>query len=189
MTTTSTKATIRSADHRLRTARHRAQRHRVAAAAIAIAGAALTVGLVNPAIANADVTRCSESATPGGILDVREFSVQQVGDGNALVTVEAVARMTQSGAQQFIDVPGEEAIFRLWGDDPSSDDQLAERRPDVVWASAQGLGLRGAFTVPWSTLDSEDPSYEADEWYAGIRLSDVRGPGEHTVETCRLTNG
>jgi hypothetical protein len=164
-------------------------RHRMGAVALAVGAGFAGLGLITPATANADVTRCNAAETPGGILDVREFSVQQIGDGNTLVTVEVMANMTQSSAREFIDHPGEEAIFRLWGDDPDSDDQLAEKRPDVVWASSQGLGLRGAFTVPWSTLDSEDSPIEADEWYAGIRLQDVRSGLEHKVETCRLTNG
>jgi hypothetical protein len=167
-------------------------RQRLAAAALLAGTVGLGVGLVAPAgIAYARVEHCTSEATPGGILDVREFSVHYPGnDNNRLFIVEVWAAMPQSDAQKFIDRPGDEAILRLWGDDSSSDDLLSEFRPERYFATPEGLGMRGATTVNESAWDEDtfpDPA-EADEWYTGIRLTDIRSGTEHKVETCRLNN-
>jgi hypothetical protein len=159
------------------------------AVAMAVA-VGLGAALLSPAgVANARVEHCTGESWPG-ILDVREFSLQYPGDDTRLFIVEVVAAMPQADAQLFVDRPGEEVIFRLWGDDPSYDDQLSEFRPDRYAATPEGLWMRGGTIVSASVADEDTPPDPAssDEWYVGIRLTDIRNGSEHKVETCRLNN-
>ena len=116
----------------------------------AIAAATLGVGLavVAPAgKAHAVSGYCTGEDGPEnlgpGIFDVREFSIEDTGNERYFVTVEAIAAMPQADAQKFIDRPGGEAIFRLWGDDQWDDDLIVEFRPDHYWVADTGLGMRG----------------------------------------------
>jgi hypothetical protein len=155
--------------------------------------AALGFAAIAPATAHAAAGRCDtedgpESLGPG-IFDVQEFSVQDTGRGSHLITVQVNAAMPQGDAQKFVDRPGDEAIFRLWGDDPESDDQLSEFRPDMYWANPAGLTMRGGAEVSNHELNEDafpDPSY-GDELYVGIRLTDIRNGDEHKVETCLMS--
>jgi hypothetical protein len=163
-------------------------RNGLAAAVLSTVALGMAIGSAAPAIAkNAGHFCDSEAAFGGGIMDVREFSRQDIDASFQLVTVEVMAAMPQSDAQLFVDRPGHEAIFRLWGDDEWDDDLLIEFRPEFYWAAAEGLGMRGGVRVSTVHLDGED-SPDADEWYTGIRLTDIRNGSEHKVETCRLTN-
>ena len=160
----------------------------LAAAALSAAAVGMAIGAAAPANAkNAGHFCDSEAAFGGGVLDVREFSRQDIDESFQFVTVEVMAAMPQSDAQLFVDRPGHEGIFRLWGDDEWDDDLLMEFRPEIYWAAPEGLGMRGGVRLSTIFLDSED-SPDADEWYTGIRLTDIRNGGEHKVETCRLTN-
>jgi len=161
---------------------------------------AATVGVGLAAVAPAGTAyawnaRCDTENGPEnlepGIFDVREFSFQDVGNGKHLVTVDVLAAMPQSDAQSFIDRPGDEAIFRLWGDDPDSDDLIEDWHPQTVWAAPEGLGLRGSTEV-WTVNLNEDSGYDpafGDEFYTGIRLNDIRNGNEHKVETCLMSHG
>jgi hypothetical protein len=173
---------------------------RLAAGALLASTIGLGAGALSPAvIAHAYTGSCVGPVDADNILQVREFSLQDAGNGNSLATVEAYAAMSESDAQAYIDRPGkEEASFRLWGDDAGSDQLLANFNPERYWASAAGLGMRGSAQRSNSELD-EDPGFEsegrgspnitpqADEFYASIRLPDFRTGSTHQVETCRLS--
>ena len=77
-----------------------------------------------------------------GIFDVREFSIEDTGNERHFVVVEAIAAMPQGDAQKFIDRPGGEAIFRLWGDDQCDDDLIVEFRPDHYWVATRSRHAR-----------------------------------------------
>lgn len=95
--------------------------------------------LAPPGIAHAYTGSCVGSVGASNILQVREFSLQDVGNGNSLATVEVYAAMSEADAQSFIDRPyKEEAAFRLWGDDAGSDTLLALFNPERYWASPAG---------------------------------------------------
>ncbi|ULE33270.1 hypothetical protein [Mycobacterium sp. IDR2000157661] len=174
--------------------------HRLAAGAVAASIIGLSAGALTPAgIAHAYTGSCVGPVGAGNILQVREFSLQDVGNGNSLAIVEAYAAMSESDARSYIDRPGnEEASFRLWGDDAESDQLLASFNPERYWASPAGLGMRGSAQRSNSELD-EDSGFspegrgstsitpQADEFYATIRLPDFRSGSTHQVETCRLT--
>jgi hypothetical protein len=171
-----------------------------AAAAAAIAGA-VGIGLVVVAPAGTahafpgHPKGCSGEDGPENlgpdIFDVLEFSLQptgnktNTGENIILATVDVMAAMPQSDAQWYVDRPGDEAIFRLWGDDPESDDQLAEWRPDHYGTSPQGLRMRGGTWVSEGHLNEDSFPEEGDEWYAGIRLTGRNG-SERKVETCMI---
>jgi hypothetical protein len=156
---------------------------------------AVSLGLVALAptgIAHAWNARCDTENGPENlgpsIFDVREFSFQDIGNGKHLVTVEVMAAMPQSDAQKFIDIPGDEATFRLWGDDPDSDDFIEDWHPQTVWAAPEGLGLRGSAEV-WTVNLNEDSGFDpaaGDELYTGIRL--IRNGNEHKAETCLMSH-
>jgi hypothetical protein len=166
-----------------------------------VAGAiGLGAATLSPAgIANAYTGSCVGPVGAGNILQVREFSLQDAGNGSSVATVEAYAAISESEAQSFINRPGkEEASFRVWGDDAGSDQLLAYFNPERYWASPSGLGMRGSAQRPNSELD-EDSGFDsagrgsttitpqADEFYATVRLPDFRNGSTHQVETCRLT--
>jgi hypothetical protein len=173
---------------------------RLAAGALVASAIGLGAGALSPAgIAHAYTGSCVGPVGAGNILQVRDFSLQDAGNGNSLATVEAYAAMSESDAQSFIDRPGkEEASFRLWGDDTGSDQLLAYFNPERYWASPSGLGMRGSAQRSNSELD-EDPGFDSegrgssnitpqvDEFYATVRLPDFRNGSTHQVETCRLS--
>ena len=172
---------------------------RLAAGALVASTIGLGVGALSPVgIAHAYTGSCVGPVGAGNILQVREFSLQDAGNGNSLATVEVYAAMSESDAQSYIDTPGkEEASFRLWGDDAANDQLLAHFNPERYWASPSGLGMRGSAQRSNSDLD-EDPGFssegrgsnvitpQADEFYATIRLPDSRVGSTHQVESCRL---
>jgi hypothetical protein len=183
---------VTTSDGRVTTAKR--VRRRLAAAALVAGTVGVGMGVVAPAgVAHAYNGHCAGEdgphGLPAGIFDVREFSLQGGARGD-LVTVEVYAAMPQSDAKLFIDRPGDEGIFRLWGDDPDSDDLLATFRPEHYWVTPEGLGMRGATLVSDSTMNEDafpDPAAQTDEFYVGIRLTDIRNGSEHKVETCDLT--
>jgi hypothetical protein len=173
---------------------------RLAAGALVASVIGLGAAMLGPAgMANAYTGFCSGPVGAGNILQVREFSLQDVGNGNSLATVEVYAAMSQGDAQSFIDRPyKEEAAFRLWGDDDGSDTLLALFNPERYWASPAGMGMRGSAQISNSKLD-EDPGFstdgrgstnitpQVDEFYVLVTLPDFRNGSTHRVETCRLT--
>ena len=181
-------------------ATHKSRGRALAAAALVTGTIGLGAGALFPAgIAHAYTGSCVGPVGAGNILQVREFSLQDMGNGDSLATVEAYAAMSESDAQSYIDRPGkEEASFRLWGDDAGSDQLLANFNPERYWASPAGLGMRGSAQRENSALD-EDPGFssegrgstniqpQVDEFYASIRLPDFRTGSTHQVETCRLS--
>lgn len=159
----------------------------------ALAAAAIGVGLafVAPAGAtNAIPYFCSGENGPEnlgpGIFDVREFSIQDGGEDRRFVTVEAIAAMPRDDAQKFIDRPGDEATFRLWGDDQFDDDLLHTFHPEVYWVDDTGLGMRGGVWTNTWRLDEDAYPEVTNELYVGIRLTDIRNGSEHKVETCMI---
>jgi hypothetical protein len=166
-------------------------RRPLSAAAMAVVIGVGTALLTPVGIAHAHNGRCTGTdgphGLPAGIFDVREFSMQNAADEHDYVVVEVYAAMPQSDAQLFVDRPGDEAIFRLWGDDLESDDHLATFRPERYWAAPEGLGMRGFTLVPDSEMDEDSLPEIEDEFYVGIRLTDIRNGKEHKVETCDLS--
>jgi hypothetical protein len=174
--------------------------HRLAASALVASIIGLGAGALAPVgIAHAYTGSCSGPVGSGSILQVREFSLQDMGNGNSLATVEAYAAMSQGDAQAYIDRPGkEEASFRLWGDDAGADQLLASFNPERYWVSPAGLGMRGSAQRSNSELDedsglsregrgSANITLDADEFYATVRLPDFRNGQTHHIETCRLS--
>jgi hypothetical protein len=173
---------------------------RLAAGAFAASTVGLCAGAIAPAgIVHAYTGTCVGPVGAGNILQVREFSLQDLGNGNSLATVEVYAAMSEGDAQAYLGRPGkEEASFRLWGDDAGSDQLLAMFNPERYWASAAGLGMRGSAQRSNSELD-EDSGFategrgsnnitpQVDEFYATIRLPDFRNGSTHQVESCRLS--
>jgi hypothetical protein len=172
----------------------------LAAGALMASTIGLGAGLLVPAgIAHAYTGSCVGPVGAGNILQVREFSLQDVGNGNSVVTVEAYAAISESDAKSYIDRPGkEEASFRLWGDDAESDQLLAHFTPERYWVSPAGLGMRGSAPRSNTELD-EDPGFssegrgstnikpQVDEFYASIRVPDIGNGSTLHVETCRLS--
>lgn len=162
----------------------------------AVVAAAFITVAAPMATANAYAGSCS-GPIGSGLLQVREFSMQDVGNGNTLVTVQADAALSPSDAQLFLD-RGTQADIFLFGDDEGSDDLLGQFKPDRYYVSPSGYGMRGGFQVSNATLDEDglrgfpprpDPEYfadKSDEFYVDIRMGDPRG-GAHRVESCRLT--
>jgi hypothetical protein len=189
-----------------RTPYHGARQHRAAHLGQLAAGAVLAcaIGLGSAVLAPAGMAHayagsCVGTVGAAGIMQVRQFSLQDVGNGSSLAMVEAVAAMSESDARSYIERPGkEEASFRLWGDDAGSDQVLASFNPERYWASPAGLGMRGSAQRENAALD-EDPGFategrgssaitpQADEFYATVRLPDFRNGSTHHVESCRLT--
>jgi hypothetical protein len=173
---------------------------RLAAGALVASTIGLGAGALAPAgIAHAYTGSCVGPVGASNVLQVREFSLQDLGNGNSLATVEAYAAISESDAQSYIDRPGkEEASFRLWGDDDGSDQLLAHFNPERYWASPAGLGMRGSAQRSNSVLD-EDPGFssdgrgstnitpQVDEFYAAIRVPDIGNGSMLHVETCRLS--
>jgi hypothetical protein len=163
------------------------------AAAVAIATAVgLGAAVTAPAgIAHAYSGSCSGPVGAGNILGVREFSLQDVGNGNSLVTVEVNAAMSESDARLFVDRPGDKAEYFLFGDDTGSDELLTVLKPDRYWASPSGLGMRGGGQVPNDRLNEDSifdvPPDRRDEFFVDIRMGDIRTGGAHRLETCRLS--
>ncbi|MCZ8378787.1 hypothetical protein O6P37_07950 [Mycobacterium sp. CPCC 205372] len=163
---------------------------RLAAGAVVASTIGLSAGALAPAgIAHAYAGSCVGPVGAGNILQVREFSLQDAGNGNSLATVEAYAAMPQSDAQAYIDRPGkQEAAFRLWGD-TGSDLLVALFNPERYWASPAGLGMRGARQVSNAELDSVPGSALTGrkEFYATIRVPEIGNGSTLHVETCRLS--
>ena len=164
---------------------------RLAAGALVASTIGLGAAVLAPAgIAHAYAGSCVGPIGAGNILQVREFSLQDVGNGSSLATVEVYAAMSEGDAQAYIDRPGkEEASFRLWGEDAGSDRLLATFNPERYWASPAGLGMRGSAQRSNSELDNVPGSALTGrkEFYATTRLPDFRTGSTHQVETCRLS--
>jgi hypothetical protein len=172
---------------------------RIAAAAIA-SGIGFGAGMFGPAgIANAYTGSCVGPVGADSILQVREFSMQDAGNGNTLATVAVDAAMSESDAQLFVERAGDKADFYLFGDDTEdSDDLIVQFKPERYWVSPAGLGMRGAVQLPDLRLNEDsfhgfppklDPEFtedETNEFYADIRMGDIRNGSAHRIETCRL---
>ena len=177
---------------------------RAATSGLAVGAMVFGTALGSAATATAYAGSCTGPVGAGNVLQVREFSLQDAGNGNSLVTLRVDAAMSESDAQLFVDRPGDKADFLLFGDDKESDDLLAQFKPERYSVSPAGLAMSGAIQVPNSTLDEDglngiapgppvDPEYFADrdggrdEFYADIRMGDIRNGSAHRVETCRLS--
>jgi hypothetical protein len=174
---------------------HHLSKQALIAAVIGVSAAALGPA----AVADAYAGSCVGPIGSGSILQVREFSLQNVDADNSLATVAVDAAMSESDAQLFVDRPGDKADFLLFGDDDGSDQLLVTFKPERYWVSPAGLGMRGSIRVANGTLNedglkglipsptAEDILDKNDEFYVDIRMGDVRNGSAHRVETCRLT--
>lgn len=163
--------------------------------AAAMSGAVITAP-AGPAGAYAG--SCVGPVGAGNVLQVREFSLQDVGDGSSLATVAADVAVSQEEAQKFLDDPGPKPDFMLFGEDGGTNDLLTQFKPERTWVSPSGLSMRGAITVPNSTLNEDgfngfppraDAEYFKDdrnEYFVDIRMRDIRTGGALRVESCRL---
>jgi hypothetical protein len=168
--------------------------------ATAVMASAAGVGVFSPAgVARAYTGFCNGPIGPGSILQVREFALQEVGNGNSLATIRLDAAMSESDAQLFVNSPGDKADFFVFGDDSDSDELLAQFKPDRYWVSPAGLGMSGGAQVSNTKLNEDSfgglpPSVDADdftdnrdEFYVDVRMGDIRNGSAHRVETCRLS--
>ena len=105
--------------------------------------------------------------------------------GTALVGIRGLVPMARAEAQDLID-RGHKVVFRMWGDDPLSDDLLYGPRGISIWASEEGLKFNYLSWRVNSAFDEDDSRFdEHDELYAGVRLvTSVSYDAQH-----RLTHG
>jgi hypothetical protein len=147
--------------------------------AIATLIAALSVAvMIDAAPANASIGSMSAS-----------LSVSPAGSGLYNVRVSGVVR-TSTYAEAFTLSQQRSVVFRLWGDDPISDnllwgpDYFAEylARPDGMYFSAN-LVLRRSFL-------NEDNHWtdNRDEVYAGVRLLNSSGSTIKSAESNRVVS-
>ena len=170
----------------------------ISAAAIAASAAGAAI-LVPAGTASAYTGVCVGPIGSGSILQVREFALQEVGNGNSLATIRLDAAMSETDAQLFVNAPGDKADFLVFGDDSDSDQLLAQFKPDRYWVSPAGLGMSGGVQVSNATLnedsfdgfppgaDADDVANNRDEFYIDVRMGDIRNGSAHRVETCRLS--
>jgi hypothetical protein len=127
--------------------------------AIATLIAAFTVAVAtHPAPANAAVGSMSAS-----------LSIVPDGGGGHYVTVNGVLRTSsQYEAGQLYGYNGCRAVFRLWGDDPASDDLLFDTSGMSHWTEPDGLHFQGFWWAPAGRLNED---WGGDEVYAGVRLT------------------
>lgn len=151
---------------------------RLIVTAAATAGAAVTL-LAPAGIANAD--SCSGKSTTNPFLGVKEFSIQDIGDGNSLVTVDATAYMPAADADRFATGNNNgRPTFELWGNG-----RITSWTPEHIWVdqSGPGLGLRGAQVVGNDRLDRFDGP---DQLFANVAIFDWRNNVMSNVATCTL---
>ena len=158
-----------------------------------IGAAVLGVGIavVAPAAtAHAYYGDCAGNATHSSLLTVTQLRVDNNGDGSHLVQVEVHASMPPGDAQKFIDRPGGEGHFNMWGDDEWDDDLMVGGMPyEHYWVHDGGLGMRGATLVPDGVMNEDaapDPGAIEDEWYVGAHFDDIRTGQHHKVQSCTL---
>jgi hypothetical protein len=154
--------------------------------AIAVLAAAFTIVALGLSAAPADATIGSMTAT---------LSIERL-PGTARVCsthVQGVVRMTQAEAGDLLNKQDYRVIFRVWGDDPVSDDFITGPHPLSTAAESQGLTFRGFTGLPCSKLDEDGGTFdtEGDEIYAGVRLvkgyrNGVYGPTLRSDETNRI---
>ena len=165
------------------------------------AGAALlAAAMFTPTgVAHAYAGACFGPADGGNVIQVREFSMQDTGGGSSLVTIAAEAAMSQADAQTVVNGSVPRPDFFVFGDDSGSDDLLAQFRPDRVWVSPVGVGMRGATQVSNAELNEDGmgggfpPKPDADyfendrnEYFGEIRMGGAQPNTAHRIETCRL---
>lgn len=140
---------------------------------------AATVGLVGAAPASAIDQGCSGSSNTfrPALRVARNFQRWSV-------DVVGVLPMTQQQAQGLI-TGGYRVVWRMWGDDPISDDFLFGPDPASIASSpgalgltstTQGLAFKGSRVTTGGTLDEDDSFFDDhDELYAAVRLLNSTG--------------
>lgn len=110
------------------------------------------------------------------------------------LTVDGTVPMTQSEAQALI-TSGHHIVVRLWGEDPYSDDLLAEYHlwrasileRSYISVTSKGLRFRVRARETARRLDEDNVhDLDGDELYAGVRLVDGRGRTVRAAETNRV---
>ena len=126
--------------------------------AIATLIAALSVAaMIDAAPAKATVGSMSAS-----------LSIVPDGGGGHYVYVSGVVRTSsQYEADTLYAYYGCRAVFRIWGDDPASDDLLLDTNGMSHTTHADGLHFSGFWWAPAGSLNED---WGGDEVYAGVRL-------------------
>jgi hypothetical protein len=116
--------------------------------------------------------------------------------GTSEVRLDGLVAMTKTEAQDVID-RGHKVVFRMWGDDPLSDDlQYGPHQIKSIYATEQGLKFNLATFRVNSAFDEDDSRFDDhDELYAGVRLVTsvsydashhlIHGPTVRSAETNR----
>jgi hypothetical protein len=144
---------------------------------IAVVAAAVAVMTVAVPTAPAEAAVGSMSAS---------LSVSNAGNGLRNVQVSGVVSMTRTEALQLIG-QGYRVQYRLWGDDPSSDDlRWGPSYASEVLSDPQGLVFSAALQLRSSFLN-EDTCWcdDRDEIYAGVRLVSSSGATLRLAESNR----
>jgi hypothetical protein len=147
----------------------------VLAATAALAGsvAVLSLGL-SAAPADAAIGRLTTSLTVNPYIP-----------GTSTVRFSGVVSMSQAEAQGLIN-SGHRVQWRMWGDDPVSDDRLLGPLYADVSATPRGLEFSRFFHARHTMLDEDDSRLDdRDELYVGVRLINSAGATIRSGETNR----
>ena len=110
-------------------------------------------------------------------------------DGRYTVQVTGLVRMPDTEARNLI-ATNHGVVWRLWGEDPISDDLLAGPLTTTTSTFAGvGLRFRGSVVLTGSELNEDAahaPFDEIDDLYAGVRLVNSRGQTVKSVESNRV---
>jgi hypothetical protein len=156
---------------------------RTTVAALAAAATLMTLGV---AAAPADAVAAAPADAAIGSLTA-QLSMSRSGSYLYNVNVSGTVPMTQAEARSLIG-SGHKVVYRLWGDDPVSDDFLWGPVDTELVSTPLGLQFTGlGLTLNRSFLneDNDLPDYR-DEIYAGVRLVDSRGATVRSRETNRV---
>jgi hypothetical protein len=151
-------------------------RMRSTIAVIAGAVAVMTVA-IPAATANASV----------GSISPASLSVSSATNGLRTVSVSGVVRTSSAAEASQLYNNGYRVVFRLWGDDPVSDDLLWDTSYMSNYsAEPDGLHFSNALVLRSSFLN-EDTCWcdNRDEVYAGIRLINSSGSTSRSAESNR----
>jgi hypothetical protein len=148
---------------------------------LTIAGIAAAVAVVTVAIPAASADASVGSISPASL------SVSAPSNGLRTVVVSGVVRTSSEAEALQLYSNGYRVVYRLWGDDPSSDDLLWDTSYMSDYdAEPDGLHFSNVLVVRSSYLN-EDTCWcdNRDEVYAGIRLINSSGSTSRSAESNR----
>jgi len=125
----------------------------------------------------------SSAAQADPFMTVYLHPVEQLGSGICRVRIGLDIQMSEADAWDFINHPGEEAVAKLWGDDPSFDNGIATIGVDYpAWpqAWAGGYSVEYVRDLSCSWLDED---WGEDDIYAQIIFDDFRTGRRHVANS------